>query len=263
MKIVITLLLNCISLLVIAQQPVKPVQVREADVLFSKRQWRIIDLREKQNKRASWPVNPITKILYENVRKGVIKPYVSDSLKAAYNIENFMLRGSEIEYIETPTDPNDPTITKLDTVFTAFDPEQRIKQLLIMEDWIFDKKRSTMTQRIIAIAPLFRQKVAGIDLGVQPLCWLKFEDRYEAETDCRDILNTLFMFNPENSRSKFSYDDWFAQRLFSSYVVKTSNMYDTSILQDPNYKKNGLGALIESERIKQQTMREESDMYEE
>lgn len=245
-----------------AQQPIPTTELREADIMFSKRMWRIIDLREKQNKKIAWPGNPITKILYESVRTGQLKPYRTDSLRSYYNIETFMKLGEEVEYVETPIDPNDPSITKLDTIFTPFDPEQRIKQLILMEDWFFDKKTSTMLPRIIAIAPLYRKKIAGIDLGLQPLCWLRFDDRLNKEKDCRDILVTQYVFNPQNSRSRFSYDDWFTQRLFGSYVIKTSNMYDVSILQDPFYKKNGLEALIESERLKQQQHEQESNSFE-
>lgn len=245
-----------------AQHPIAPPTLREADVMFSKREWRIIDLREKQNKRATWPGNPITKILYESVRLGMLKPYKSDSLKSYYDIETFMQLGNEVEYIETPIDPNDPSITKMDTIYTPFDPEDRIKQLLIMEDWVFDKKTSAASIRIIAVAPLYRRKVAGIDLGLQPLCWLRFDDRLNTEKDCRDILVTKYMFNPQNSRSTFSYDDWFTQRLFGSYVIKTSNMYDVSILQDPTYRKSGLEALIEAERIKQQNEADDANRFE-
>lgn len=259
-------LLICIALGTVgarAQQPVPSGTLREADVSFSKRQWRIIDLREKQNKKATWPGNPLSKILYESVRTGKLKPYKSDSLKAYYNLEAFMRMGTDTEIVETPTDPNDPTITRQDTIVNAFDPEQRIRQILVMEDWYFDRKLSTMSPRIIAIAPLFRYQVAGIDLGLQPLCWLRYEDRFDKENDCRDILAVQMMFNPENSRSRFSYDDWFQQRLFGSYVVKTANLHDVSILQDPEYRKNGLEALIEAERIKQQTHRQDADMFEE
>lgn len=245
-----------------AQQPIPPPALREADVMFSKRMWRVIDLREKQNKKITWPGNPITKILYESVRTGQLRPYRSDSLRSFYNIESFMRLGEEVEYVETAIDPNDPTITRMDTIYTPFEPEVRITQLILMEDWFFDKKTSTMSPRIIAIAPLYRVKVAGIDLGLQPLCWIRFEDRFNKEKDLRDILINQFVFNPENSRSRFSYDDWFTQRLFGSYLIKTANLHDVSILQDPYYKKNGLEALIESERLKQQQSEREENGFE-
>jgi gliding motility associated protien GldN len=246
-----------------AQHPVPPPSVREADVTFSKRQWRIIDLREKQNKKATWPGNPLSKILYESVRTGKLKPYRTDSLRRYYDIEEFMMLGTDSEFVETPIDPDDPTITRLDTIVNEFNPEDRIKQILVMEDWYFDRKLSTMIPRIIAIAPLFRYKVAGIDLGLQPLCWLKYEDRFNKENDVRDVLTGQIVFNSQNSRSQFTYDDWFQQRQFGSYVIKTANVHDVSILQDPEFKKNGIEALIEAERIRRQTYQEDANMFEE
>jgi gliding motility associated protien GldN len=252
-----------LSITAMAQQPVPSNTVREANVLFSKRQWRIIDLREKQNKRATWPGNPLPKILYESVRTGKLRPYKSDSLRSMYNLESFMRLGTDTEFVETPTDPNDPSITKMDTIVNGFIPEERIKLILVMEDWYFDQKLSTMIPRIIAIAPLYKNKVAGIDLGLQPLCWLRYEDRRDRENDCRDVMVKEFMFNAQNAQSKFSYDDWFQQRLFNSYVIKTSNVHDISIMQDPEVKKKGIEALIEAERIRRQTYEQDANMFEE
>src|SRR5688572_28509414 len=93
--IVIVLYLGIMLLQAKAQQAVPPPDLREADVSFSKREWRIIDLRERVNKTAAWPKNPLTKILYEAVRTGQLKPYRSDSLKTYYNIETFMKLGYE------------------------------------------------------------------------------------------------------------------------------------------------------------------------
>jgi hypothetical protein len=70
------------------------------------------------------------------------------------------------------------------------------------------------------------------------------------------------MFNAQNSYSRFSYDDWFKQRLFGSYVVKVSNNHDISILQDPEFRKKGLEALIEAARIKQQNYEQDANMFE-
>src|SRR5690606_10194846 len=145
-------------------------------------------LREKQNKPAVWPVNPINKILYNAVLSGDLKPYKNDLLTSYYDLEEFTRLGSDTEYVEIPIDPDDPTITQTETVFTPFDPEVRIRWLLLMEEWYFSRKYRRVFSRIIAIAPLYRAKVGGIELGMQPLCWLKYHDRFDKETDCSDIL---------------------------------------------------------------------------
>src|SRR6478609_4009873 len=114
--IIISIYFGLMFLQAKGQQPVPSAGLREADVSFSKREWRIIDLRERANKTAAWPKKPLTKILYEAVRTGQLKPYRSDSLRGYYNIETFMKLGYEVEYIETPIDPNDPSITVMDTI---------------------------------------------------------------------------------------------------------------------------------------------------
>jgi len=244
------------------RKPVPPNSIREADVTFSKRVWRVIDLRQKQNKRAVWPVAPINKILYDAAVNGKLILYLNDSLTSKINIKEFVLIGSDTTIQETPIDPNDPTITKLDTIVSQFDATQNIQQLMLMEDWYFDKKLSTMIPRIIAIAPLYKARALGIDLGLQPLCWFKYVDKNKVESSCRDVFVTVRMFNKENSRSTYSFDDWFEQRQFGSYMVKTSNMENVSILQDEEVKKNGLEALIKAERLKKENFDYEADLFE-
>ena len=41
--------------------------LREADVMFAKRIWRIIDTREKQNQPMVWRKNPLSLIFYNSV----------------------------------------------------------------------------------------------------------------------------------------------------------------------------------------------------
>jgi len=264
---------NCLYLLILlfpvivfgqtnGRQPVPPNSLREADVQFSKRVWRVIDLREKQNRRAVWPGAPINKILYDAVLNGKLIPYISDSLKSFYTWKQFKSIGSDTEYVQVPVDPSDPSFTRQDTLISAFDSQERIYELLLMEDWFFDRKLSSMSVRIIAIAPLYHVKALGVELGLQPLCWLKYHDNKNIEPDVRDLLIGIKMFNKENSRSIFTFDDWFEQRRFAGFIVKTSNMEDVSILQDPEVRKKGLEALIEAERLKQENYEYDANQYE-
>jgi hypothetical protein len=70
------------------------------------------------------------------------------------------------------------------------------------------------------------------------------------------------MYNSGNHYQKFSYDDWFEQRNFSSFIIKESNPYDIFIMDDPEVRRKGLEALIEAGKLKQQTIEQEHDMYE-
>lgn len=238
--------------------------LREADVFYAKRVVRIIDVREKQNQPMMWPKNPLSLILYNAVRDGKLIPYMNDSLTSAHNLDEFMRRGSDTDYVETPVDPNDPTITESDTIATPFDPETKIRKYKIYEDWIFDKKESRMFVRIFAIAPMFMLKVAGTEIGEQELCVLKyFRDPSDPdEFDVREVLVNMEVFNRKNDASRITFDDWFEQRMFSSYIVKEANQYDNYIKDYEEFKDNGLAALLDAERIKQELFEFEHDLWE-
>jgi gliding motility associated protien GldN len=238
--------------------------LREADVFWAKRITRVIDVREKQNQCMNWPKNPLSLVLYNAVRDGKLIPYNDDSLRSVMTIEEFLQRGSDTDYVEVPIDPEDPTITELDTIATPFRPEDKIKRYRVVEDWIFDKKESRMYVRIIAIAPQFNPKVAGIELGEQDLCVLKYHRSPDDAdlNDLREIMVNMEVFNRQNDAARVTFDDFFEQRLFSSYITKENNQYDNAIKQFEEFRDNKVAALLESERIKQDLFEKEHDLWE-
>lgn len=262
-KVILFCLVMGVGLVLKAQrQTIPPQQPRETDMHYSKRTWRIIELREKQNATAMWPKNPLSKVLYDAAASGKIRAYKNDSLSSFYDLEQFFGLGSDTLQVKTIIDPNEDESYKIDTVIDRFIPEQKVRQFLLMEEWYFDNRSGQQRAQIIAIAPLYAKTIAGIDLGYIPLCWFKFYDRHNKETDCRDVLVNALMYNAGNPYHKFTYDDWFEQRNFSSFVIKESNPYDIFIMDDPEVKRQGLQALIEAARLKQQTLEQEHDMYE-
>jgi gliding motility associated protien GldN len=238
--------------------------LREADVFWAKRITRIVDVREKQNQCMNWPKNPVSLVLYNAVKEGKLIPYNDDSLRSVMTIEEFLGRGSDTDYVEVPIDPDDPTYTKLDTIATPFRPEDKIKRYRILEDWIFDKKESRMYVRIIAIAPQFNPKVAGIELGEQDLCVLKYHRSPDDAdlNDLREVFVNMEVFNRQNDAARVTFDDFFEQRLFSSYITKEANQYDNKISDFEEFRDNKVAALLESERIKQDLFEKEHDLWE-
>lgn len=239
--------------------------LREADVMQARRIVRIVDVREKQNQPMAWPKNPLSVIVYNAILQGKLVPYVNDSLTSQYALDEFQLRGTDTSYQETPIDPNDPTITRTDTIVEPFIPELRITKFRIVEDWIFDKKLSTYYVRIISVAPRFKIRAAGIDLPEQDLCVLKYhagDNAPDAAKDLRHLFVNYEVFNRQNDAARLTYDDWFEQRMFSSFIVKEPNVHDNYIKDYDEFKDNGVAALLEGERIKQDLFLYEHDLWE-
>ncbi len=234
--------------------------LREADVMFAKRVVRVIDTREKQNQPMAWPKNPLSIILYNAVRDGKLIPYYNDSLTTQMSIEYFLTLGTDTEYIDVPIDPNDPTFTRTDTIINPMIPDLRISKFRLVEDWLFDKKHSQFFVRIISIAPLYAVRLGGVDLGEQDLCVLKYHSNDAA--DLRHYLINYEVFNRQNDAARLTYDDWFEQRFFASYITKEANQQDMYIKQYAEFKDNGVAALLEGEKIKNELFEKEHDLWE-
>src|ERR1043165_7712405 len=67
------------------RQEMKPIEyeyVREADVMWSKNIWRVIDTRQKMNLPFSYPERPLIQVIHEAAKKGDITVYDASVLNA-------------------------------------------------------------------------------------------------------------------------------------------------------------------------------------
>jgi len=228
---------------------------REASVRYHKRVHRIIDVREKKNLPMQWPKSSFAEVLYNAVMgPDPIPAYHSDSLDYGSTISRYQIidKFSYIQDIEL----EDSFGYAYDTSIVISLETEDIKKFRIMEDWIFDHNYSDFRPHIIAIAPLFEQNVAGgISIGESSLFWVKMED-------LRRTLVHREIFNPFNQAARLSYDDWFTMRLFSSYVIKESNFWNTDLKYYEEHEDNPMSALLEGEAIENNLFIVEHDLWE-
>jgi gliding motility associated protien GldN len=244
-------------------KPVPYPSIREADVVYAKRIERVIDSREKKNLVMNWPKSALNKIIYDLVttgeptESGKLRVYRTDSLVNPLKIADAKKIGAKVVHyqIHNPKAPPEEIYDLIDVDTTEpFDPTQ-IKRWLLVEEWIFDKQRSMFFPRIIALAPLYQPELADVQLPEQPMFYINYSDLrpYLANEEC---------FNRQNNAMRVTYSDFFDQRLFSSYITKESNDRDFAIKDFDAFKNNPMDALYESERIKNDMMNWESDLWE-
>ena len=225
--------------------------IREADVLWEKRIWRVIDIREKLNQAFGYPEQPFINILLKGIQQdSAIKAYSTEDDKfshkiSAKDIDN-MLSTSDTVNVPDPITGD----LKLKIVHNDFNPED-IKRYRLKELWFFDKQASILKVRILGIAPLKDVKDdAGNFLYEQPLFWVYYPD-------CREYFARFPVFMDGNDANPTSWDDLFDTRHFSSYIFKESNVQNRR-MQD---YLTGVDILLEGEKIKQEIFNWEHDLW--
>ena len=234
--------------------------VREADVVWAHRVWRVIDFKEKINQVFYYPTQPdqgrknLYTILDEALTEGRIRGFDDDMFAKEVNWEQLKsnLGGSEV-ISRWETDMDGMEIETFDTVYTSLSAED-ITMLRIKEDWFIDKNRSVEDVRIIGFVLIYmQQKEEGTPPVQIPLAWIRYND-----PEVRELLANTEVYNMDNDRARRSYDDIFRKRIFSSYIIRESNDFNRRI---EDYAR-GVDALLESQRIEDYLFEMEEDMWE-
>jgi gliding motility associated protien GldN len=237
--------------LITEKTPLAYENVREADVLWEKKVWRVIDLREKINLSFANPQKIFFEIIHEAAKKGEIVAYSSedDKFSKVIPVDDVKKVGVSIDTLSMMDEVSGDYIRK--EVINDLDYEN-VKQLRVKEVWYFDKKTASIQVRIIGIAPLIDEyDDNGNFKYTRPLYWVYYPN-------CRNLLaKEPFSSVAENDANPTSWEDALEMRLFSSYITKESNIYDRR-LQD--YLAN-VDLLLEGEKIQHSIFNYEQDMW--
>lgn len=246
---------------------------RADDVVWSRVVYRVIDMREKQNYQLYFPMRPneeyrsLFRVMLEAITQDVpvyrknareLKPEFSDSAR---------LVGEELSKVFAFDNSNDNNLIQEDTITKEkrivndqyFNYVKNQYKFLIQEIVFFDKHTSRMYSKILGIAPLYalhpdntQSKKSIKYFQESVLCWFAFDE-------LRPFLAKQYVIPNGNETQRLTYDDYFAQKLYSSYLLGDSNMFNRMLLEvavDP------VKIRKEQDRIETELLNFEQDLWE-
>jgi len=225
--------------------------IHEKDVFWEKRIWRLIDTKEKMNHIFRHEKAPFINILLDAAKDGDISLYhvFDDEFTEPMTQSDAAACGTSTDTIIT-FDPEDFTEI-MQVVHNELNPED-VKKYRIKEVYFFDEETSTMDVRILGLAPIIdRLDDNGNFLNSGPMFWTYYPE-------LREVLARKEAFNTHNDAARLSWEDVFEARLFSSYIIKESNVYDRRI---KDYKSDPMALLLESDKIKDGLFHFEHDLW--
>jgi len=259
-----------------ARKPVPYHHIREADMMWTKKIWRMLDLKEKINHPLYFPITQskiddrysLVSLLLASIESGdleVYDPSEDDEFTTPLTIAGIDMNFEAIadtQYVED-------VVTGTD-VMKVIPGERRLKEvsrLLLKEIWYFDKQRSMLEVRIVGMCPIRmappKQAIGDEasteasaeeepELTMKKLFWVYYPA-------ARPILANHEVYNPNNDAERRTFEDIFFKRHFNSYIFEETNVWENRTISE--FKK-GLDALLESERIKDWMFKIEHDLWE-
>ncbi len=236
---------------VVAEKKVlKYAPIREADVLWETRLWRVVDTREKMNLPFTAPESPLFTILQEAIVNGKLTAYSTEN-------DRFTVPMSQQEATAIFSKPDTVATMDMDTgeeivrvVLNTINWEN-VKRFRIKEAWFFDKNMGTLRHRILGIAPMIDEfNDQGDFLYERPLFWVHYPSSREVLASHKAVAST-------NVAATITWEDIFERRQFASYIYKESNVHDRRLTE----YLAGVDMLMESQKIQDALFNQEHDLW--
>lgn len=257
---------------------------RSDDVVWSRVVYRVIDMRFKQNYQLYTPVAPEDPVysslfrtmlraiengmpIYEKGVVGDIRPYFNKEPMAKEMIPTVLNtdRAGELgdgniatsEYMLLNYDATTDKMTFRDYAYNGFIRNQL--KFMIQEVIFFDRHYSRLFSKILAIAPMNTDN-AEIYEGMSPMDALYGQILFWVPYDAfRPYMAQQYVTPRGSDTKRVTFDDFFAQKKYSSYIVGVNNVYSRMI---PEYATTYEEIQREQKRIETELLNAEQDLWE-
>ena len=229
--------------------------IREADIVWERKIWRVIDIREKLNDAFKSPKMPFFSIIRELAENGDIAVFKDEFFREPMTVEEV---NNELYRVDTTSVFDYDTYEETIQVVANDINWEDIKQFRVKEVWYFDKEVSQLESRILGISPILDKfdEATGEFKYALPIFWIYYPEarvpfaKYRVQNDFNEI-------------APISWYDLFEQRKFASFIIKESNTLDLRI-EDIyyGYDREGIDRLMESDKIKAELFNFEHDLWE-
>ncbi len=245
------------------KKPIPYAPVREADVIFEKIVWRMVDLREKQNLPLYYPTANIgsrvnlVNLLLKGVESGEITAYdpntgFNEFARPLSKTELDQSFGAKQDTIMVANEDGDmvPMVRNVERRI------EEVKRLLVKEKIYFDKKHSVLNRVVIGICPIRVYTRDSADPDAPPEM---MKTMWVYVPQARDMMARHPVFNRFNDSQNISFDDFFMQLRYSGPIWQISNVYNNRAISE---YASGVDALYESQRIENEIFDWEQDLWE-
>ena len=218
---------------------------RADDVVWSRIVYRIIDMRDKQNYQLYFPMRPndvyksLFRALLESITKGVpVYRRNAREIVPSFN-DSSRLEGDELSKVFAYDNNMDNNLIQINPVTKQakivgdqyYNYVKNQYKFMIQEIVFFDKHTSRMYSKVMAIAPIYalhpdnsQSKNPMKFFQESVLCWFAFDE-------LRPYLARQYVIPNGNETARLSYDEYFAQKLYFSYLLGDSNIFNRMLLE--------------------------------
>lgn len=215
---------------------------RSDDVVWSRVVYKIIDMRDKQNYQLYFPTRPndeyesLFRLMLTAITQGV--PMYRRNAREIKPMWDEQLTGNDLSQAFAYNEYREDNLIQVDPVTneaTISDYQYQLYvrnqiKFLIQEVFFFDKHYSRLYSKIMAIAPLYALNPDNIEANNSMryfqnsiLGWFAFDD-------LRPLMIKQLVIPKKNDTQRLTFDDFFVQNLYSSYLLGDSNMYNRMLL---------------------------------